>query len=477
MTFSWIFIIDMGLISSALLLATFLRYKLDFFKKFMIPNSIIAGFILLPLYNYLLPLIGITSSGLGELAYHLLSISFIAVTLRSGSTKREGKVKSVFATSIVIISLMIIQALVGLIITFILIDTIRPDLFHSFGYLLPLGFAQGPGQAFAIGESWKMFGISDAGNVGLTFAAVGFVFCSFGGIYLINLGVKKGWISKDQLDELKKETNRSGIIPKDQHKHIGAHLTTESEAIDSMTLHLALVIGTYLLSFLILKVLEVVLGIFGPLGAELAQNFWGINFVFAALSGIIVKNIMKKLKIGYIIDNSTMHRISGLSIDIMVTSAIAAISLVIVMSYWFPILITVLVGGLLTIITVPWLCSRVFTDHPFIRMILLFGVSTGTLSTGLALLRVVDPNFETPVAEEYSYASGLTFFMFIPFILTINFPSKYFATGDPKWIYMALGIIAAYIVFIAISVFSISGKKLFSNKRLIWNTLLISTER
>lgn len=476
MTFSWDFIIDLGLISSALLLGTFLRYKINFFQKFMIPNSIIAGFILLPLYNYVLPILDITSSGLGVVAYHLLSISFIAVTLRSGSTRREGKVKSVFATSIVIITLMIVQALVGLIITFIFIDTIRPDLFHSFGYLLPLGFAQGPGQAFAIGESWKMFGINDAGNVGLTFAAVGFVFCSFGGMFLINLGVKKGWISREQLNELKKETNRSGIVPKDKHRHIGAHLSTESEAIDSMTLHLALVIGTYLFSFLLLTFLELILGLLGPLGAELAQNFWGINFVFAALSGIIVKSIMKKLKIGYIIDNATMHRISGLSIDIMVTSAIAAISLVIVMSYWFPILVTVLVGGVITFLIIPWLCSRVFTDHPFIRMILLFGVSTGTLSTGLALLRVVDPNFETPVAEEYSYASGLTFFMFIPFILTINFPSKYFATGDPKWIYMSLGIILAYMMFITIAVFSISGKKVFSNKRMIWNTLLINTD-
>lgn len=473
MIFSWIFIIDMGLISSALLLGTFLRYKIDFFKRYMIPNSIIGGFILLPLYNYVLPLIGITSSELGVLAYHLLSISFIAVTLGGQQKKREGKVKSVFATSIVIISLMIIQALVGLVLTFVLIDTVRPDLFHSFGYLLPLGFSQGPGQAFAIGESWKIFGVEEAGNVGLTFAAVGFILCSFGGMYLINSGVKKGWISKEHLNKLKEGNNSSGIVSKTAHKHIGAKLTTQSEAIDSMTLHLALVIGTYLLSFLLLKFIGFVLGLLGPLGTELAHNFWGINFVFAALCGIIVKKIIQLFKIEYIVDSATMHRLSGVSIDVMVTSAIAAISLVVVMKYWFPILVIALLGGIITIYLVPWLCSRLFTDHPFIRMILLFGVSTGTLSTGLALLRVVDPNFETPVAQEYSYASGLTFFMFIPFILTINFPSKFFATGDPRWIYMSLGIILAYFLFIVLSIFSISGRKLLNNKRLIWNPIHI----
>ena len=473
MTFSWTFFIDLGIISLALLVATFLRNKVYFFQKFLIPNSIIAGFILLPLYNFLLPLIGLSSQGLGGLAYHLLSISFISITLKTTKDKKRKKGKNIFATSVVIISQMILQAIIGLSVTLVFIYTVRPELFHSFGYLLPLGFAQGPGQAFAIGESWKIFGIEDAGSIGLTFAAVGFVICSFGGIAMINYGLKKGWISKEELSELKKERFRTGLIPKDAEKPVGARLSTESEALDSMTLHVALVMFTYLFCFLLLKFLGFLLAFAGPMGVELSENFWGISFIFAALSGLIVKRIMKLTKTSFIVDDHTMHRISGLSIDIMVTCAIAAISLVIVMNYWFPILITAILCGLVVALTVPWMCSRMFTDYPFIRMILLFGVSTGTLSTGLALLRIVDPDFETPVAEDYTYASGLTFFMLIPFILTINFPSKAFATGDPKWLWMSVGIIAAYLLFMIISVISVSGKKLFTRKRIMWNTLLI----
>jgi len=368
---------------------------------------------------------------------------------------------------------MIMQVIIGLTVTLIFIYTVRPELFHSFGYLLPLGFAQGPGQAFAIGESWKSFGIEDAGSIGLTFAAIGFIFCSIGGIYLINYGVKRSWISQEKLDELKKDRSKTGLYYIEKDKPVGSYLSTQSEAIDSLTLHIALVMFTYLFTFLLLKLIAFLLSFAGPLGVELAQNFWGISFVFAALSGLIVKNLLKIFKLQFIVDNHTMHRISGLSIDIMVTSAIAAISLVIVMNYWFPILIAVLIAGTVTIATIPWMCSRLFTDYPFIRMILLFGVSTGTLSTGLALLRIVDPDFETPVAEDYSYASGLTFFMFIPFILTINFPSKAFASGDPKWLWMSFAVIVAYVIFMLISVFLISGRKLLQGKGRMWNTLLI----
>ena len=64
MNFSWSIFLDLGLICLALLLATFIRSKVRFFQKFLIPNALIAGFILLPFYNYLAPRLGIGREGL-----------------------------------------------------------------------------------------------------------------------------------------------------------------------------------------------------------------------------------------------------------------------------------------------------------------------------------------------------------------------------------------------------------------------------
>jgi hypothetical protein len=48
----------------------------------------------------------------------------------------------------------------------------------SIGFLVPLGFNEGPGQALSIGKVWEGAGFSDAATIGLTFAAIGY-FCAF----------------------------------------------------------------------------------------------------------------------------------------------------------------------------------------------------------------------------------------------------------------------------------------------------------
>jgi len=187
--------INLGIISAGLILATWIRSKIRFFQRYLIPNSLLAGFILLPLYNFVLPKLGLSSVNLGEMAYHLLSISFIALALKAPPKKEVTKGR-IFGTTLSVLFQFGIQGFIGLMLTFFFIQTIMPDLYHSFGYLLPLGFSQGPGQAYSIGQSWSAFGIKGAGSIGLTFAALGFILCSFGGIFIINYGIKKDGLRK-----------------------------------------------------------------------------------------------------------------------------------------------------------------------------------------------------------------------------------------------------------------------------------------
>ena len=149
MEFSWKIVIDAGLISAALLIATAIRYKVPFFQKYLIPNALTAGFILLPFYNYLMPAIGYSQNKLGELVYHLLNISFISMSLRSSPPKAKGhKGGGVLGMSTGILLGYSTQALLGLLLTLLFM----PGLHPAFGLHLPLGFALGPGQAYAIGK-------------------------------------------------------------------------------------------------------------------------------------------------------------------------------------------------------------------------------------------------------------------------------------------------------------------------------------
>lgn len=218
----------------------------------------------------------------------------------------------------------------------------------------------------------------------------------------------------------------------------------------------------YFLSFLFLKGLTLVLGFAGKAGMELATNLWGINFIFSAIIAIMVRKIIDALKLGYVLDDNSLTRISGMAVDYMVAGALAAISLVFVGKYWFPIVLMSTLCGFMVYYTLPWVCSRIFRDFRFERMLMLYGVSTGTLSTGLALLRVMDPEFKTKVSSDYMLSAGLTFVLAIPFILTINLPAKAYTTGSmtPFWIFM--GIAVAYQIFVTVIYLILARKRRFA---------------
>lgn len=467
MEFSWKIVIDAGLISAALLIATAIRYKVPFFQKYLIPNALTAGFILLPFYNYLMPAIGYSQNKLGELVYHLLNISFISMSLRSSPPKAKGhKGGGVLGMSTGILLGYSTQALLGLLLTLLFM----PGLHPAFGLHLPLGFALGPGQAYAIGKGWESMGFEGGASVGLTFAALGYLWACFGGVVLINMGLRKGWLSGDGLAALKDKSILTGIVPRDTPRGVGGRLTTDSEAIDSFSFHTAAVVVTYFLSFLLLKGLSILLSFAGKAGAELATNFWGINFIFSALCAIIVRRVLDAAKISHVLDDDTLSRISGFSVDYMVAGAIAAISIAFVGKYWFPIVLMSSICGFMVFVTVPWMSSRMFRDHQFERMLMLYGVSTGTLSTGLALLRVMDPEFKTKVASDYMVSAGLTFVLAIPFILSINLPAAAHVSGDMGKYWLMIGIAAAYLAYVLVSYVVLAKGRSFAKPGRLWLT-------
>jgi ESS family glutamate:Na+ symporter len=466
MNFNWTAFIDFGLISFALLCATALRARCRFFQRYLVPNALTAGFLLLLFYNFLAPRLGMSGAGLSDLIYHLLSLSFIAMSLRKTPARKAGR--NILATGLVITASFTLQGVLGLAITLLLMFTLLPGLYPGFGLLIPLGFEMGPGQAHAIGIGWEALGFSGAGSVALTFAAFGFLWACFGGVFLINLGVRKQWLDKRTRLNLQDRTLRSGVHGPGEELPEGMRLTTETEAIDSMSFNLAVVLGIYLLTFLFLKLITSLLGFLGAEGRELAVNLWGISFIFAALLALAVRGIASFLHVSHVLDNGSLSRIAGTSVDILVAAAVGAISLVVVRRYWLAILCMVIPAGLLTMVYILWISSRLFHEHHFQRAIMFYGASTGTLPTGLALLRVIDPEFETPVAVDYIYGSGIAFFLVIPYILALNFPAYGYIRGEPKFYWLFALLIAAYLLLLVISYRILAGKKAIAHPHRIW---------
>jgi glutamate:Na+ symporter, ESS family len=466
MSISWSLLIDLGIISLALLFSTFLRAKVPFFQKYLIPNALTAGFILLPFYNYLAPLLGMGKQGLESLVFHLLNLSFVAMALKEGSMKGSGK--RIFATAMSIVSHYTMQVFIGLGITAIFIATLMPKLFINFGFFLALGFGLGPGQSFTIGKSWEAAGFEGAGNLGLIFAALGYVWACIGGIYLINLGRRRGWIDRKVVDVLNAKGLRTGIFGRNETPPVGSLQRTDTEAIDSLSYNLALVLGVYFLAFLVLKLITWPIAMAGSMGRQLAESLWGISFIFAAMMAMLLKKLMKTLKIDFTIDEGSMNRVAGASVDLMLSAAVASIAISVVVQYWMPLAAIGIVGGVITTITCLWMTSRLFERDQFGRAILLFGNMTGTLSSGLALLRVIDPEFKTSVASDYMFSNGITFILAIPMLFLINLPIQWYTTGNITYLWVCIGGFAVYLVFSVVSYVLLAGKKSFAKPSQIW---------
>ncbi len=167
---------------------------------------------------------------------------------------------------------------------------------------------------------------------------------------------------------------------------------------------------------------------------------------------------MKQLDIDYVIDRDLQKRISGWSVDFLITATIAAIEIAIVWKFIIPILGIALTTGIITLLVVFYLSKRIWPEYNLERMGAIFGTVTGTVPTGLLLVRIADPEFRTPAAVDL----GVMLLFASPFI----FASMMLVNAPLLWgwsIWLTLGVFATemIIAFILLRIFGHWGEPQF----------------
>ncbi len=299
------------------------------------------------------------------------------------------------------------------------------------------------------------YGVTNAGDVGLTMAAIGFVIGSVAGVIFINRAAKKGWLSADYVEKLRNRKVGTGFFKIRSEQAVGSYQTTVSESMDSFTLHIALILFTYMLSFMFLAGVEHLAALAGGKILEAVTGLWGINFVISSLFAILVRRTIIAAHCEHIIDNHTCNRIDGIAVDITVASCLGAIEVAAIRQYWLVIVVLTVLGIGITCVITPYFCSRMFKDHSFLRFLMIFGTANGTLPTALSLVRVVDPDFETPVAQEYVNSTGIMFIFALPILALVNWPAK-------GMVWPFIGITSAYVLISFGLYLKFSGKRAFA---------------
>lgn len=423
----WRFVVMLAVLTGAMLLANLLRRLIKPLRRSLIPSSVIAGFLILfieKLYHAVTGISMFTTVALEALTYHGLGLGFIAVALRSAE-KQSGKKarRDVFNTSLVVVSTYLLQAVVGLAITLGLSYIIGN--WASGGILLPMGFGQGPGQAYNWGHIYETAtdyaAFPNGTSFGLTIAAMGFISASLGGVYYLN--------------KMKRAGNpKANVTAAEEVEDLTAEMVTEkgeiplSESMDKFTVQTGMVLLVYLISFGFMWFASVGLDSLGGFWSGTVKPLlWGFNFLVGTGFAVLLKLVFSKFRRhGFIkrqyLNDFMLNRIAGFMFDLMVVASIAAIDLSAFTHREFiiPLILVCTAGMLLTYWYNKKVCFRLFPDYPDEAFLALYGMLTGTASTGIILLREIDPLFSTPASGNIIYQNLWAIIFGFPMLLLLG---------------------------------------------------------
>lgn len=420
----WGFVITMTLLLVSMILANTLRNTIPVLRRLMIPSSVLGGFLLLIANTAAKNCFHIElyqTSLLEILTYHGLGLGFAAMALRTVDKKTDIRSKTgAFDSGITVVSTYLLQAVLGLVVTIALFYFLGS--FFASGLLLPMGFGQGPGQAYTWGHTYEAsYDFASGTSFGLAVSSMGFVSASIGGVvYLAHMRRKGrffGEAGKDATDDMTLD------------HYTGKNEIPLSESMDKFTIQVALVFVAYILAFLFMKGVNVIVetGVLGGLGKTVQSMIWGFQFLFGTVFAMLVRTVLSALRKKEIvqrdyINNFMMNRISGFMFDIMVIASIAAIDLnaFLTPSFILPLSIICVLGAVGSYIYLRLICRRVFPMYEDAAFLSLYGMLTGTASTGAILLREVDPKFETQASDNLVYHQPWAILFGFPIFLLLG---------------------------------------------------------
>ncbi|MBI9075224.1 MAG: hypothetical protein JEZ02_07425 [Desulfatibacillum sp.] len=375
------------------LVGIYLRARVGFIQKFLFPSCLVGGFAGLILMQT--RLIDVETSALENFGYHFFNISFISVGLTRSEdanvpTSKFHGMKGPAWMALIQGLTFPMQAVIGGLVVLVF-GALGMELFSTFGFLVPLGFNEGPGQALSIGKAWEAVGFANGATIGLTFAAVGYFFSFFVGVPLVNYGMRKGWAFHGQ-ENLTRDCI-TGVYSKDAECESAGKLTIHSGNAETLAFQAALIGIVYGVTYAIIGVL----GSFLP--PDVGIILWGFFFFMGLGVALGLKKAMDLLGLGHLPDPGVQRRITGWSVDFLIVATVMAIQLKVVWEYILPIGVISLAVGVCTTLLVIWFGRRL-PQYSLERTAAIFGTVTGTVSCGLLLLRIVDPEFRTPVAYE-----------------------------------------------------------------------------
>ena len=432
----------------SLLAANLIKKFFPVLKASLIPSSVLGGGILIviaALYKACTGNImfdtrffgGNGTANLELITYHCLALGFIASSFKTSEGQMTKKrTVEIFNTGVTTVSTYLLQAVLGFAIS-MAATLIVKDFFPAAGVLLPFGFGQGTGQALNYGGIYEnQFGFVGGKTFGLTIAALGFLSASFGGVFHLVMLRRKGKIAP--------HSEKAEVInPEDIQ---AANEIPMQESVDKMTIQVALIASAYMIAYFMMCGL-------GRLLPGMKSVIFGFNFLLGVLTATMIRSLLnflnrKQLLRRAQVNDFLMTRASNFFFDLMVVAGVAAIRLSALEDFWGIILVMGVVGLVSTYLYNFFVAKTLFPEYQEEQFLTMFGMLTGTASTGIILLREIDPEFKTPASDNMVYQN-------FPAIV-FGFPMMLLATMAPAK--PALTMIILILFFLVMNVILFRSK-------------------
>jgi len=381
-------------------LGYWVRRKVRLLQRLYLPASVIAGLLGLLLFQ-VLSIPSEVSAGWSKLPGQLINMVFACLFLGTAlppiskvwkSASRQLAYGQIVAWG---------QYAVGCIFVLLLLGPIfnLPDIFAG---IMPVGFEGGHGTAGGMGSVFDQLGFPEMKDYALASATGGIMGAIIVGMGLVNWAVRKGYVEKHGARSAMEcagldSAFKSGVEP--PHSKTVAP-QTDSGVIERLSLQLVFVGAAILIGWLMKQGLLQVAQFLPGNGAQILASF--PLFPLCMLGGVIVQLLADRFDKHEHMDHGLMLRIQNCALDFLVVAAIATIRLDVVAKGWIPLVVLIAAGIGWNVLCLTVFARRAFKDAWFERGIAEMGQSMGVTATGLLLLRVVDPDYETEAAEAFA---------------------------------------------------------------------------
>lgn len=402
---------------SALLMAgAFLRAKVPQFRKLLLPASVIGGFIGLLLGPNVLgeyavlrfPAEWITIWSLLPGILIVPIFSAVPLGMYMGASRGAGLgLKGTSRNALMTMGLFSAGGCFQCVLGFgtnMLFTKLDPslNLYRTFGWELSQGYSGGHGTAGGVGGILEGYGLdywATSQGVAMTTATVGLIGGMLLGIWFINRASRKGQTSL---------LTKTGVIPPDiargfnnepqTQKSLGRE-TMLSSSIETVSIHLAIMLAGCGIAYWLLAKLKAT-----GIAAFAAVPVW----FYALLVMYVINFILIKLKLDWMIDTKVKARITGTMSDFAIVAAISSVPVKAVLAFAVPLVFMCLLGFVVTyFVTFPLFKYCFKNDYSFERAIISWGTNTGVMITGMMLLKICDPDYESPALTDFSMGFSL----------------------------------------------------------------------